>query len=80
MKLEFLFSYENRMFFDLAGLKKGATVEENRRVFQALNWQLEYIEVKHELAVFQESDSLLRWVESRVDCANMVKNIFDNWY
>lgn len=59
-------SFENQIFSECTGKSFGSTVEEYRRVFKALNWELEYIEVKHEMIELSDERALYSWIEERV--------------
>jgi hypothetical protein len=66
VELQLSDSFENQILTEFTGKSFGSTVEEYRRVFQALNWKLEYIEVKHEMIELSDERALFSWIEEKL--------------
>ncbi len=71
-------SYENQILFEVTGRRFGKTVDEYRRFFQAQNLQLEYIEVRREMAEFDNPEALNAWIYREVENDAMTELVFSS--
>lgn len=60
-------SFENEIFTQVTGRPFGRTVKEYQSLFRGLQFEVEYSEVKRDMAHFQSIEDLTYWISSQIE-------------
>ena len=69
-------SYDSQILAEVTGAACGKTIEEYRKLFWELDLELEHLETKREMAIFQGMDELKTWIYNQVKNERLAEAYF----